>query len=1066
MKGDFSRLTYRQPNHYRRVLMQQGRVEIDADGNEQIAIDEHISSTTTTDVIGQAGYPDGSLPDGTPLGGFALGIASGGADLTISQGRMYVDGLLVENDTAGATLLNQPDLPGATIANLGATTNGVYAVYLDAWERLITALDDPLIRETALGGPDTSVRTKLVWQVKLFGVGAAPGQGAPGPTCASVGDPWVAAAASTGTLAASSAAPGSDLPCILPPETGYQSLQNQLYRVEIHAGGNDGVATFKWSRENGSVACLITAPPSTAGSPAPLQVSGPTFHVSGVNSDPSLGLTQGDWVELTDDSADLGIGAGTLYPVKSISPDGQQVTLDTNTTPSVTLARHPKLRRWDQSGTGLTGGVSTVTTAAPVLLENGVQVQFSPGTYHAGDYWLIPARTATSVQQGFVQWPVDNSGQPIQAPPLGITHHYAKLGLVTFAAPGTFGGVGTATTPTDCRLPFPPLTALPGQSDCPCTIVVEPGPGWEQPILNYFQGASSAADMASTTRRDAEICFPVGIFPLSAPLVIANAGNIQINGAGWGTRIVGSGENSPEAALRFQGCTSVTVRDLCATTSRVDSASTNKVRSHINGTLTFTDCQEVVVDGVLLRCGSTPWTLGASCITVGSTVTAANTTSGAGSVRITHSTLFVGEMQVGIQLVHQRRILVDDNEIGHDPQAPSTTLAARLADPGYLAAARSVLLSAMGSPSAARLAGGTPTLAAPTPPAALPPLDVAASSDSPRTEVIRVSPPRAPGTPPTPSTTASPGPSGAAAHLPTISPAVLNVGNQKITIDANSALANTWQAWLDINSPKEFGTVTDAVNYLKKATNTLLTDAAARTGMSEFGKAMQELNSHVPLAARGIVVGGQGLGDLHILDNSISGVLMGISVGVSHRASTNEQAAKQRDPDLMQTIRIAGNVVACAVNDVGAANKGPARFGIFVGNANSLEIEGNRITQTAEKVAAPASDAIRVVGYLGPKTIVRGNHVSNFAMGICIVPLDLSRQGHVLPVQKGQNYLQPISSGHQWLVIDNVIENASSTTPRASARGQQTWPPFASQLTLTPYLEAPSCLQVNNIHVP
>ena len=57
MKGDFSRLTFAEKNHYRRVLMQQGRVEIDADGNEQIAIDDHISATTTTDVVGQSGYP-------------------------------------------------------------------------------------------------------------------------------------------------------------------------------------------------------------------------------------------------------------------------------------------------------------------------------------------------------------------------------------------------------------------------------------------------------------------------------------------------------------------------------------------------------------------------------------------------------------------------------------------------------------------------------------------------------------------------------------------------------------------------------------------------------------------------------------------------------------------------------------------------------------------------------------------------------------------------------------------------------------------------------------------------
>ena len=184
---------------------------------------------------------------------------------------MYVDGLLVENDTPGATLLSQPDMPGVTLSALGATQPGIYLAYLDVWERLITALDDPAIRETALGGPDTSVRTKLVWQVKLALV--QPAVEPPLPTCASAGEPWPAA--STGTLAAGSGPPGSTLPCILPPETGYQRLENQLYRAEIHIGGPDGTATFKWSRENGSVVALISVPPVTGGAPPPTTVTGP-----------------------------------------------------------------------------------------------------------------------------------------------------------------------------------------------------------------------------------------------------------------------------------------------------------------------------------------------------------------------------------------------------------------------------------------------------------------------------------------------------------------------------------------------------------------------------------------------------------------------------------------------------------------------------------------------------------------------------------------------------------------------------------------------------------------------
>ena len=64
---------------------------------------------------------------------------------------------------------------------------------------------------------------------------------------------------STGTLNARTQTPQSDdNPCLLPPTAGFQRLENQLYRFEIHKGGlfKNGSAdavTGKWSRDNGSV---------------------------------------------------------------------------------------------------------------------------------------------------------------------------------------------------------------------------------------------------------------------------------------------------------------------------------------------------------------------------------------------------------------------------------------------------------------------------------------------------------------------------------------------------------------------------------------------------------------------------------------------------------------------------------------------------------------------------------------------------------------------------------------------------------------------------------------------
>ena len=60
MRGDFSRDTFNPGKHYAGVLMQQGRVQLDADWNEQIAILLRSLETLTKDLIGPYGGPEGN----------------------------------------------------------------------------------------------------------------------------------------------------------------------------------------------------------------------------------------------------------------------------------------------------------------------------------------------------------------------------------------------------------------------------------------------------------------------------------------------------------------------------------------------------------------------------------------------------------------------------------------------------------------------------------------------------------------------------------------------------------------------------------------------------------------------------------------------------------------------------------------------------------------------------------------------------------------------------------------------------------------------------------------------
>src|SRR5687768_9602279 len=90
--GDFTRLTFKPERRYAGVLMQQGRVQLDADWNEQIAITARRTQVQATDTFGACAVPRATTPNA-----FELTVVPGPpADLGLGAGRIYVDGLLAE----------------------------------------------------------------------------------------------------------------------------------------------------------------------------------------------------------------------------------------------------------------------------------------------------------------------------------------------------------------------------------------------------------------------------------------------------------------------------------------------------------------------------------------------------------------------------------------------------------------------------------------------------------------------------------------------------------------------------------------------------------------------------------------------------------------------------------------------------------------------------------------------------------------------------------------------------------------------------------------------------------
>ena len=423
-----------------------------------------------------------------------MGLTGDAADLTLSAGRLYVDGILCElgqdaTYTAQLTGLDpalaafKPALPAATGSNF---------VFADVWQRHVTALEDPRIRETALGGPDTATRTQTFWQVKLVAVDA-------GSHCLSSPRAWQdATAVPTGRLRARThpGEPPSE-PCIVPANAGYTRLENQLYRVEVHQGGALGAgATFKWSRDNGSVVTewlgLDNADPKK-----------PRLTVRDTGRDKLLGFAAGQWVEVTDDIHEIQGNPGRL--ARLLDVQGNVLTLDLTTLPALSQADfpvHPKVRRWDSG--------AEIAIAQPagnggwLGLEGGVEVHFEAGTYRSGDYWLIPARAFIGEFSGDIEWPQEG-GSPAALPAHGVEHHFCKLAVVDFDA-----AAKKFSNPRDCRLLFPAVTelvhlfhvggdgqeALPGQAlPCPLEVGVTNGQ-WPVPGARVeFKASAGSLDV-------------------------------------------------------------------------------------------------------------------------------------------------------------------------------------------------------------------------------------------------------------------------------------------------------------------------------------------------------------------------------------------------------------------------------------------------------------------------------------------------------------------------------------------------------------------------------------------
>jgi hypothetical protein len=429
--GDFSRFDGATLRDYDGVWFQQGRIQLDADHNQQAAIVRDWLRTLTLDLVG----PFGGRGDHA---GFAVALDAQG-DLTISPGEYYVFGARCAlRRASGNGSIGYDRWPARQLPE------PPFLVYLQTWEETVNAVSDPRLLEPALGPnpPDTTVRTRTAWRTRIdpdvAWISSPATAGMSGREWVNeVHDRW-SHPADRPRLRARVSEPGRPDASVVSLKAGYRGVENQLYRVEIHrpsgAAGSGGV-TFKWSRDNGSVMFGIESAVRAA-----VDDDTTVLTLTSLGRDARSTLAPGDWVEVVDRSWVPFGEPGDLLAVQRVDPARREVTVTGDVRVDTSAPRpsdppRPVLRRWDQPVDGGNGGIpiapkpaGNATDEGWIDLEDGVQVHFPPGEgrYQRGDYWLIPARTAT----GSVLWPTGSAG-PAAVEPNGPHRRYAPLALVT-----------------------------------------------------------------------------------------------------------------------------------------------------------------------------------------------------------------------------------------------------------------------------------------------------------------------------------------------------------------------------------------------------------------------------------------------------------------------------------------------------------------------------------------------------------------------------------------------------------------------------------------------------------
>lgn len=651
MPSDRARRSYDAGRMYRSVVSQQGRVTLEADANEAEEIRAAQSRAEVIDIVG---------PTGTPDDGFKISVPDTATpfDFAIGQGTLYVGGVRLVS-AANLTYLRQKDAewadyPHPDWVHYAASASWPYPaaapltefIYVAVTEQEVSAVEDPVLREVALGGPDTAGRTRLIQRVHrtpMFGA-----------DCEEAIDEvlrrkWPGLTQDHETMQLASAArlkvdfvpvAGPIDPCQPTGQPGFLGAENQLMRVQAVDAN-----TLLWGYDNAS--SLYRAEIDTTDAKLLVLKGAPVdaFHHPQVNQ----------WVEVLRTEVTLG---GDAYVANAVGAPAQVASYDAGTN-VITLtaaltglpagAQVPPLfvRVWE--GRTAFSGNGTATELFNAKNNSTGVLIFTNGIAAAGDYWMIGVRPST----------------PDEILPARLLQFQPPDGPARWAAPlGTIEWHADLTAEIhDCRRPFDNLVELTSQKCCEVKIL----PGDDaQRIIDKRLVWMKARGITSLHVR-----FAAGVFELDAPLVITGpvGGELSISGCGTMLSAV-----TQEVALLITDWQSASVVDLSVSATIAKPGQGKKGRRdvippaagdefrHLGGAITFLNCAASNLERVDAACG-TGDSRAASCVTI------RNADERPGDARVRACRFAAGSRQVGMLLVNVNRATVDDNRIGWNAPA-------------------------------------------------------------------------------------------------------------------------------------------------------------------------------------------------------------------------------------------------------------------------------------------------------------------------------------------------------------------------------------------------------------